>query len=163
GNNPRVADTWTPLLHPNADPAEGERYKAMGETAYMRDKEQQALQFIWAHPSEVLRFSGHKFVYTWLGVDGPVQSFLDPYLAGKLLMNIPLASLMLLGIIALWRERHVAAAPFTFVILIFPAVYYVTHPLLRYRFPIDPVMVVLASHGAAYATLALRSRRTRQG
>ncbi len=37
------------------------------------------------------------------------------------------------------------------VLLIFPLVFYVTHSSLRYRFPIDPIMLVLAvERGGAF-------------
>ena len=44
GNNPAVPDTWSPWLHPNDSLEEAQKYKRMGEIAYMEDKEQRSVR-----------------------------------------------------------------------------------------------------------------------
>jgi 4-amino-4-deoxy-L-arabinose transferase-like glycosyltransferase len=159
GNNEQVADTWTPELHPNENLAEGRKYQSMGEIAYMSEKKREAFEFMRKHPGGALDFTYHRFVYMWLGVDNPIDSLSDGYLVSKLMVNFPLSLLTLLGVLFACRARHPAATPFSFVVLIFPVVYYVTHPMLRYRFPIDPIMIVLAVYGLAYTISHIRNRR----
>ena len=40
----------------------------------------------------------------------------------------------------------------------FPLIFYLTHTSLRYRFPMDPIMMVLAAYGVAYLVSLLRRR-----
>jgi hypothetical protein len=47
-----------------------------------------------------------------------------------------------------WK-RGLVAAPYIFVLLFFPPVYYITHSELEYRHPIEPLMVVLAAYGVS--------------
>jgi 4-amino-4-deoxy-L-arabinose transferase-like glycosyltransferase len=159
GNNEHVVGTWTPELHPNEDVAEARKYLTMGEIAYMTEKKREAFEFMRKHPSDALYFTYHRFVYMWLGVDDPMVSLSDGYSIGKLVLNFPLSLLTLLGVYFACRAHHPAAAPFGFVVLIFPLVHYVTHPMLRYRFPIDPIMIVLAVYGLGHTISQIRNRR----
>lgn len=40
--------------------------------------------------------------------------------------------------------------PFASVMLMFPVVFYVTHTSGRYRYPMDPIMAILAVFAIAY-------------
>lgn len=159
GNNEQVVDIWTPQLHPNENLAEGRKYQSMGEIAYMSEKEQKAFEFMRKQPGDALYFTYRRFVYTWLGVDHPNGSLSDWSVVSRLMVNFSLSLLTLLGVLLAWRASHPAAAPFSLVVLIFPVVYYVTHPMLRYRFPIDPIMIVLAVYGLACTISHMRNRR----
>ena len=59
-----------------------------------------------------------------------------------------LTALMLLGLAYGWRS-HVRKAliPFVLELLAFPVVFYLTHPSMDYRHPLDPVIVILACYG----------------
>jgi hypothetical protein len=56
--------------------------------------------------------------------------------------------LMLRGASRLWRLNRTALLPYLALICIFPLTYYITHPLMDYRQPIEPAIVVLAIAGA---------------
>ncbi len=73
-------------------------------------------------------------------------------------MNCLLSLGCLFGVLAAQRAGLPEAGPLAMVLLIFPAVFYVTHASLRYRFPIDPIMLVLAT-GALAKLLALTRNR----
>jgi len=45
---------------------------------------------------------------------------------------------------------------------VFPLIFYVTHSSLRYRFPMDPIMMVLAAFGVAYPISIWNERMARQ-
>ncbi len=47
--------------------------------------------------------------------------------------------------LALYRKGLVAV-PFLAVLLIFPIVYYLTHSFPTYRFPLEPLMLILAAY-----------------
>jgi hypothetical protein len=54
-----------------------------------------------------------------------------------------------------WRNRREWFLPFAAVLGAYPAVYYITHPTMDYRHPIDPILVILV----AYAVATLSDRR----
>lgn len=56
------------------------------------------------------------------------------------------------------RNRHPEAAPFVMVLLIFPLVFYLTHSTLRYRFPMDPILIVLSAYAVAHLASLARGR-----
>jgi hypothetical protein len=60
------------------------------------------------------------------------------------------------GVSTALRSGNPEAVPYLLVMLIYPSVYYITSALLRYRFPIDPVLTVLAAYGATFAFLHFR-------
>jgi hypothetical protein len=51
----------------------------------------------------------------------------------------------LCGILALSRSRNIYAFPLAGVVIVYPVIYYVTHTALRYRHPIDPVVLLLSA------------------
>jgi hypothetical protein len=57
--------------------------------------------------------------------------------------------LMLRGARRFWRQNRAAALPYLVLIAVFPLTYYITHPLMDYRQPIEPAIIVLATAGAA--------------
>jgi 4-amino-4-deoxy-L-arabinose transferase-like glycosyltransferase len=165
GNNPSVPDTWSPWLHPNDNFQEGEKYKRMGEIAYMAEKQKEAITFMRTHPADTLYFTFRRFVNNWLGVtDSPVDSWShSPYnVKAFVVLNCLFPLFTLLGALFAYREKQREAVPFAMVLLVFPAIFYVTHTSPRYRFPMDPIMVVLAAHGVTSAISLLRTRSARE-
>jgi hypothetical protein len=153
GNNPDVSDTWTPWLHPNDNQEEAEKYKRMGEIAFMAEKQREAFTFMRTHPAETLQFMFHRFVDNWLAItDSPADAWSSTplYLKAFILMNLLLSLFTLLGALFAYRSNPVEAFPYAMVLLIFPLIFYLTHSSLRYRFPMDPIMMVLAAYGVSY-------------
>jgi hypothetical protein len=167
GNNPDVVENLSQLSHPNDNPEEGERYKRMGEIAYMAEKQQLAFTFMRTHPRETLNYTFHRFVNIWLSqTDNLLDLWATSTLFGKAVMtfNCLLSLLSLLGVLYAHRSRHADAAPYGMVLLIFPLVFYMTHSSQRYRFPMDPIVVVLAASSIAHLISFVRlgpARKTR--
>jgi dolichyl-phosphate-mannose-protein mannosyltransferase len=127
------------------------RYLRIGETAFMDEEERKALEFMRAHPAIVLQLSGKRFVAFWTGLANPVDAFLttDSLLVRVLLVCNTAAGIGgLLGIAVLLWKRSVYAFPAASYPVVYPAVYYLTHPNLRYRHPIDPVVLLLVAIAA---------------
>jgi hypothetical protein len=167
GNNPNVADTMSPWAHPSENIDEAEKYKRMGEIAYMEDKQHEAIEFMRTHPRDTLIFMFRRFSENWLAITGsPRDVLVYGSFWGKSLfvMNCSLSLLSLLGVLYAFRAGRSESAPFAFVLLIFPLIFYLTHSSSRYRFPIDPVMMVLASSAVAYLLSLARKpiKRTAQ-
>lgn len=140
------------------------RYLRIGETAFMDEEERKALAFMRAHPRRVVELSAERFVAFWTGLPDPVQSFFatDSLLVRVLLVcNTTAATGCLFGIIVLFWKR----SPFAFLLaaypVVYPCIYYLTHPNLRYRHPIDPVALLLAAIAAA--SLFMKSRPSTAG
>jgi len=160
GNNPNVTDTWSATFHPNDDPVEMAKYVRMGEIAYMAEKQHEAFVFMRTHPVETVNFVFHRFVQTWLDEsESPVDIWSNASLLIRVIVvwNILLTLMTFLGALFVYRTRRPEAFPFVAAVLIFPLIFYLTHSSLRYRFPIDPIIVVLSVFGtSSLISLALR-------
>jgi hypothetical protein len=148
GNNNNYATrqfVWPPKI---TKERELQRYFQLGEMAFMDEEERKALDFIRAHPKIELELTAKRFVAFWAGLAAPVQSFMstDSLLVRVLLVCNTAAGIVgLLGIAVLIRKRSTYAFPAAAYLAVFPWVYYVTHPNLRYRHPIDPVVLLLVA------------------
>jgi hypothetical protein len=54
-----------------------------------------------------------------------------------------------IGLRRAWLMKRTVAMPYMVVSLLFPVIYYLTHPEDYYRRPIDPQYAVLAAHAVA--------------
>lgn len=165
GNNKDVTDTSSQWTHPNDNPQEGEKYSRMGEIAYMAEKQHEAFAFMRTHPRDTVYFMFHRFANNWLGVtDTPIDYWSSGPIYAKafLILNCLLSLLCLLGALYVCRACHPDAVPFALVLLIFPTIFYVTHSSLRYRFPMDPIMLVLAAGALAHLPSLARLRSPRE-
>jgi hypothetical protein len=61
-----------------------------------------------------------------------------------------LTVLMLVGIWKGFRISRDATLPYLFVLAVYPFIFYLTHPEIRYRHLIDPEIIVLAALGAKF-------------
>jgi 4-amino-4-deoxy-L-arabinose transferase-like glycosyltransferase len=163
GNNKDVPDTWTGDLHPNDDWNERMKYLHMGELAYMREKQHEAIHFMVTHPADVTRFFWRRFADTWTlsweslqGIWGRISP------SARLILSSNLIEVFFgfFGLYLLARQKNPYMFPVASYPLFFPAVYYVTHPSWRYRHPIDPVMMVLAAYGIACVVRAPFRRKS---
>jgi hypothetical protein len=142
------------------------RYLRIGEKAFMEEEKQKALRFIETHPRMEMQLIAWRFVDFWMGVPDPLRTFrlTDSWLVRGILLGNFLSSVgALLGVAVLFVKRNAYAIPLAAFPVVFPLLYYVTHTSLRYRHPIDPVLMLLLavlvgtlSHGIA---MARRQRR----
>jgi hypothetical protein len=115
---------------PLVDPTE---YNQLGEIRFMETKREVAMEFIRRHPGEFLRLCGQRFFSFWT--------------APNLRVWLPITLLAWLGGVLAVRKKATHAVPCLIVLVVFPLVYYVTHPWSTYRHPIEPVMVLLGVYG----------------
>ena len=161
GNNPQVPISCACWLHPSHQPEERTRFLALGEVAYMQEKQRQAVDFIRSHPAATSRLVFHRFMETWTGF---TDSFADIWAGGNvslrasLLLNYSFTLLSLAGLLLARRASAVLSLPLLNLMLVFPVVYYVCHTDPRYRQPIEPVMAVLTAFALARAYGAVQSR-----
>ena len=165
---------------------EARRYAQLGETAYMAEKWRSATAFIASHPRLELRLTGRKFVAFWMGTESPVKNFRETdsnLIRGILLSSFLTAIGTLLGVIVLRRGQKKitqrrkggpesgteeageltgkAVWPLAVFPVVFPCLYYVTHADLRYRHPLDPIVLLLATVAVAgVSRMAIRADGT---
>ena len=151
GNNENYDDKHT--RYPGLITKERElfRYFRMGEVPFMDEEMRKAKNFMVAHPRVEVILFGDRFVAFWTGLPHPLDDFLltDSLLVRALLLGSTLSGLgAIAGIIVLGRRRNPYTIPLAAFPVIFPFLYYVTHTSLRYRHPIDPVVLLLTAVAA---------------
>jgi hypothetical protein len=141
GNGPWADGTWREYLHPTQNVYEMRRFRQMGEIAYVAERQREAMAFI---REDYVRFMGlnlKRFIYYWGGVP---RSSEIPALA-PIKNSVFLAS----SVLAFWglgralRKGKPGAWLFFWLILSYPALYYVVFPHPRYRHPIEPELGIL--------------------
>ena len=148
GNN-KVFDDRSPDINARVTRYQQERrYVQLGETAFMKEKWNLATEFIRTHKRLEARLLGWRFMDFWLGSFRPLQDFENSHSAWIRIIiafNLITAIGSLIGIVVLWRPRSPYVFPAAIFILAFPLVYYATHGSLRYRHPIDPIVLMLTA------------------
>ncbi len=160
GNNPQAHPIWRARLHPINDPAERAAYIRMGEIPYMKQKFDLALRYMFTHPGREIVLISRRFLATWSGgTPYPLRDFLATHslwFRYVLLFNLLAALAAAAAIVVLFRRRSEFAFPLAVFPVVFPWAYYLTLANARYRFPIDPAVMLLA----AIALFALFRRPT---
>lgn len=149
-------------LHPANYLPERDKYVRMTEIPYMDEKEREASQFVRTHPAAAAEFVLHRFVYTWLDISESPEDLwptIPLFLKVLIVANCTFTLLALLGALLALRSQSPAASPLAAVLLIYPLVFYITHSELRYRFPIDSLMLVFAVCAVTYPLSGIAGRR----
>jgi hypothetical protein len=162
GNNPDANDVNYFSLHPFQNPSEASRFKSLGEIEYMSAKGRDAMAFIKSHPGTDLHFVLRRVAMYWFAVtDRPRADWnsVPLYVKALLFPNLLMILFSWFGAIMAIRTRNPQAMLFAIVLLVFPLPYYATHALVRYRFPLDPIVTILSMYGVTCALAWTRGRR----
>lgn len=153
GNNPDSNGHPVPMkFHPSHVPEELALYRALGERDYAQDSKRRALDWIRTHPAEFAGLSLKRIVYFWIG-DSPLTdprvsagggARQDPNAWAKFLSFAALGILGWIGALR-WQGAACERALLLAGLACFGLAYYVTHVSERYRFPIDPLLALLAA------------------
>jgi 4-amino-4-deoxy-L-arabinose transferase-like glycosyltransferase len=151
GNNPRIAtqDLYSVAeQHPMSNYREYKLLLMTGEPVYSRLKQRDAVAFIRANPLTFRRLCYYRFVDTWTGLlDSEQDHYILPlgirisYVRGVALFSL----VAFAGIFLSFFRNGGESLPLVLCVVIFPIPYYVTHSSLRYRHPIEPVIVIFAA------------------
>jgi Dolichyl-phosphate-mannose-protein mannosyltransferase len=164
GNNENYATEHPRFPAPFTKEREMVRFVHMGEIPFMDEEMRKAKLFIQFHPRKALQLCGYRFAAFWLGAPFALNTFLtaDFWLARAVLLCATLSGIgALAGIVVLLWSRNPFAFPLAAYPVAFPLVYYITHTSLRYRHPIDPVVLLLTAI-AATATFASAAKHFRK-
>lgn len=165
GNNENYDDQHRPRPGVITQDREIVRYLHMGETAFMEEEKRKAVAFIIAHPRIETWLVAQRFVDFWTGTATPLATFRQAdslWLRLILLCNDVAPLCAFFGVVVLLATKNAYALPAVAVPVIFPLLYYVTHTSLRYRHPIDPVVLLLAAIGVhgVWSWLTRKLRKT---
>jgi 4-amino-4-deoxy-L-arabinose transferase-like glycosyltransferase len=159
GNVGNALHWWNGNVHPSGNPAELAEFHSLGEQGYMAQKWVMTREFIEKHPRIFVWRSVRRFLYVWTGY----WSFRKIYLSEEPfdVVDIPCrTALTIFAVIGLWgkfREDASNAIPYLLAMLVYPMVYYITHPEIAYREPIDPEILILGC--CAIVAWRLRGRQ----
>jgi hypothetical protein len=153
GNNDQYRDQFPGWMHPVDSPGEFSKYVRMGEIAYMRQKQQTAIEWMLNCPRRTAELFKARFIATWLGTPHPFKDFFRAqsiWIRTVFIANVLLAAGALWGLWVLlsklvYRPYFV---PLASLPVLFPIVFYLSQALFRYRYPIDPIVILLAVIGA---------------
>ena len=141
GNGNGADGTLMLYLDPPHDPYAMRQFQSMGEVTYIAMRKQQAIAYIKA---DYARFAGlcvKRFIYFWAGPPKDAQD----WRLGQAKNSLFLASsvLMFWGLGRALRLRKPGAWLFAWLILFYPAMYYLVYCIPRYRVSIEPEIVIL--------------------
>lgn len=142
GNGPGADGTWMEYLHPTQNVYAMRQYQSMGELAFVALRRRQAVDYIEADYARFAGLSVKRFIYFWAGAPKTTQ----PWWMSEAKNSLFLASSILLfwGLARALRLCKPGAWLLFWVVLLYPAIYYVVFPAPRYRVPIEPEMTILA-------------------
>jgi len=140
-----VSDYGRRLHHPAFDPAESERLVAIGEFAYFKQCGREVRQWLRDEPGAFVRRSINRMRWFWFGRYVHDRTWKQSVLkfAGY---GVP-------GFLALVGTGHTliyrrSAMVLVLTLMIFPIPYYICVTMARYRLPLEPLVLVMASAGA---------------
>jgi hypothetical protein len=128
-------------LHPTQNVYQMRRYREMGELAYVAARKQEALDWIRQDPLRFAWISMKRFIYYWGGV--PRLEKIELLAPTKNSLFLASSVLGFFGLVLAIRKRRPGAWLFFWLLLLYPAVYYVVFPHPRYRHPIEPELGML--------------------
>jgi hypothetical protein len=155
GNN----DDTSKLSNPNVMPADSrtelEKLRRIGELAYIAEMQSEARGFVMRHPLRAVVLTFRRILNTWTGVWTLHPTWgMDETDFPNIFTYTAISLLAFAGVGRAIRDGQEFAVPLMILLIVFPMVYYVTHTDVRYRLPIDPVVVIFM----AYRVICFRSQ-----
>ncbi len=141
GNGRGADGTWMQHLHPTQDLYGMRQYTAMGELAYIEMRKRQAVDYIKADYGRFAVLCLKRFIYYWNGTPKVSQIWWLMELRNSLFLASSV--LMFWGLGRALRRDIPGAWLLFWLILLYPAIYYVVFPTQRYRHPIEPEIMIL--------------------
>jgi hypothetical protein len=162
GNNDQYRDSFPGWLHPIDNIAERAKYVRMGEVAYMQEKQSEAMRWIVSHSRRELTLFKDRFTATWAGTPHPLRDFLRTpsfLIRSVFVCNVLAAMGALVGTVVFFADRKLRpyAVPATAFPILFPFASYMSQALFRYRYPIDPMVLLLAAMATAWLINRVRA------
>jgi hypothetical protein len=149
GNLGNAEHWWNGDVQPSGSPENLQQLESLGEVAYMQQKKVEAESYILSNPGVFLERSVRRVIFMWTGFWSLRPSYLkeEPLDPLNIVLCTSLTICAYFGIRTLFRKDKKIAWMYALPPLIFPISYYITHPDIEYRQPVDPEIVILACVG----------------
>jgi 4-amino-4-deoxy-L-arabinose transferase-like glycosyltransferase len=146
GNTWDTFDVYPDWANPPHNQVEMDDYARLGEVAYMAEKKQFAIAEVREHPARFAWTTLRRIAFTWTGYWNLSAAFrrIEPFAIPNIFMATLLSVLAALGLARTFSGARRFAVLFAWLLFVFPAVYYITHPSMLYRHPLDPLLVLLS-------------------
>jgi len=147
-------------LNPVQNLNEFNRYAALGEMAYVAADGNEAKRLIRRYPAWFWKLTRRRIDAFWNGPTDVTSmfEFNDAHLALKKFLYRCLSFAGLGGLLlALWR-RQTYAFMFAGIVLLYPMIYYITFPTVRYRLPLEPILLMYGLYLGSSVIADLRRR-----
>ena len=119
-----------------------------------------AVAYITEDPGAFMRAAAKKFVRFWNVIPNAAEFKTGAYAFISAASFGPVLILALLCVMRRWRDWRVLA-PIFLIVGYFTAVHVITIASLRYRLPIEPLLIILAAERIAAFAERFRQRKTR--
>jgi hypothetical protein len=131
---------WGTTVPAETHSPEFERYRRMGELAYVRERGAEANRMIAADRLRFVSYAFKRIYFFWFGVPKPDLNILIEAARRLNYSFISLAGLMGLGLSLL--RRVPAAGLYTWIFLVLPVPYYLLTVQARFRHPLEPLLTI---------------------
>jgi 4-amino-4-deoxy-L-arabinose transferase-like glycosyltransferase len=133
---------WGPTL-PLAETApEFLHYKAIGELAYVREKNIAAHEAIHQHPDRIVKWTIRRVYFFWASVPHPFEKTVVVEYTREINFGF-LSVTGILGLILSIKRKVPAAWLFVAIFLIQPLIYYAVTVQARFRHPLEPLITIV--------------------
>ncbi len=130
-----------PTSLPNRNPVELEKYRQTGELGYMQSRFDEAIQWIKENPREYGERIVNRVIAYWTGYRvSQIYLFYGRFeVIKRIFFTLPALGV----IISFFFLKKKDVLLIYSILMLYPAVYYVTHVELRYRLPLEPLLYSL--------------------
>jgi hypothetical protein len=142
--------------HPAGNPAELEKYRRLGELAYIEQAHNSVREFVHGYPEEFAHLCWIRFTGFW---DGTPMGYSPPAWPWTQAAFFAVSMISLAGLLWATRKRLPGAGLYWWL-AVYPLPYYFTYPQARYRHAIEPEMLLLSVYVVAAAIAGIRARRS---
>jgi len=168
GNHDGADGHYARDRHPSHSPAEFLRYRELGEAAYAQAASDDAWHWIRENPGRFIVLTLRRTAAWWIGedpfsdprLDYGVAARDDPRSWGKWILHLLVGVLGLLGA-GFWARADRRPRPYLMAMFLLPPVYCVTHVMERYRWPVEPLLLLAGAWLVAQWLPRLGARRER--
>jgi 4-amino-4-deoxy-L-arabinose transferase-like glycosyltransferase len=141
--------------HPDGNPAIGQQAVQLGELAFIEVHKREAIDFVKNNPTEFLQLTAHRMLWFWDGTSLLYQGleWWQPW------EFWPLSLLAWLGLLFVLTRRPTGWILYAAALLVYPVPYYLTYPQAKYRYVIEPEMLLLSVYLASVGWGEVRRQR----
>ena len=131
--------------HPDGNPAIGLQAVQLGELTFIEVHKREAFEFVRRYPREFLQLTAHRILWFWDGtpLHFQAQEWWEPW------EFWPLSVLAWLGWLFVLTRRPPGWILYAATMVVYPIPYYLTYAQAKYRYVIEPEMLLLSVYFAS--------------